>query len=60
MKGFEDPRLLAYEEFAVNVAILFGASNAVAKKDMRDVINFEIKLANVRFSLFLKSILHDL
>ncbi|XP_060595469.1 neprilysin-4-like [Ruditapes philippinarum] len=47
MKGFEDPRLLAYEEFAVNVAILFGASNAVAKKDMRDVINFEIKLANL-------------
>lgn len=48
MKGFDDPTVLAYEDFAVNVAILFGASSTVAKKDMRDVVEFEIKLANVR------------
>ncbi|KAL4221419.1 Membrane metallo-endopeptidase-like 1 [Mactra antiquata] len=47
MKDDSDPRLIAYKEFAVNVAILFGATDDVAKKDMSDVVEFEIKLAHL-------------
>lgn len=46
MKGLNDARIQAYEEFAVSLAIVFGANTSTAKKDMREMIEFEIKLAN--------------
>jgi len=47
MKGTDDVRLVAYEEFALEVAILFGANTTRAKKEMREMVLFEINLANV-------------
>ena len=48
MKGHEDVGVQVYEQFAINVAILFGANESNAEKEIRDMIDFEIKLANVR------------
>lgn len=50
MKGIDDARLQAYEQFAVDVAMLFGANTSRAKKEMREMILFEINLANVNFA----------
>lgn len=47
MNGIDDLRLQAYEQYAVNVAMLFGANHSAAKQEMRDMILFEITLANV-------------
>lgn len=51
LKGRNDPVLLAYEKFATDTAIKFGADPEVAKNDMRDMVDFEIKLANVSVNL---------
>ena len=47
MKGLEDVGVQVYEQFAINVAILFGANESIAEKEIREMIDFEIKLANV-------------
>lgn len=49
LKGRNDKTLLAYEQFATEMAVMFGANEATAKNDMKDMVDFEIKLANVRF-----------
>lgn len=47
LKGRSDKTLLTYESFAVNVAKTMGAEEDVAKKDIADMIDFEIELANI-------------
>lgn len=47
LKGREDPVLLAYEKFATDTAIMFGANPEVAQNEMRAMVDFEIKLANI-------------
>lgn len=47
LKGREDKTLLAYETFATEIAVMFGADEAVARNDMKDMVDFEIKLANI-------------
>jgi membrane metallo-endopeptidase-like protein 1 len=47
IKGQEDPMVQAYQRLATNIAIAFGAGAAEAEDDMRDVVAFEIRLANV-------------
>ncbi|XP_052213119.1 neprilysin-1-like isoform X1 [Dreissena polymorpha] len=47
MSGRDDPHIVAYEQFAVDTAILFGANASRAKAEMADVIDFEIRLANI-------------
>ena len=37
----------AYYEFAVDVAKMLGANEARARKDLKDVVELEIKLAKV-------------
>lgn len=46
--GFEHPIIQTYYKILVDVSMLLGAEEATAKKDMRDLIEFEIKLAKVR------------
>ena len=47
MKGHDDVGVQVYEQFAINVAILFGANASNAEREIREMIDFEIKLANV-------------
>ena len=42
----------AYLRYMINVAKLFGAEEAVAIRDMRDVLQFEELFANVSFATF--------
>lgn len=47
MKGHEDVGVQVYEQFAINVAILFGANESNAEREIREMIDFEIELANL-------------
>lgn len=38
---------MAYQTYATDMAILFGADQNQAKQQMKDMVDFEIKLANV-------------
>lgn len=46
--GLENPRVSAYLSYQVDMAVLFGAERNRAEREMRDVLDFEIALANVR------------
>ena len=39
--------LLAYEEYAVSIALELGASESQTRREMKDMVDFEIQLANV-------------
>ena len=47
MKGFGDPVVNAYYRYLVDIAIALGADKATAQKDMKETLEFEMKLANV-------------
>ena len=47
LKGREDKQLLAYETLAREVALKFGANPNRTKKEMREMVDFEVQLANV-------------
>ncbi|KAE8748157.1 hypothetical protein FOCC_FOCC005160 [Frankliniella occidentalis] len=46
-KGLEDKLVKEYYKYQVDIAVIFGADRAVAEKDMLDVVNFEINMANI-------------
>ncbi|OWF36277.1 neprilysin-like [Mizuhopecten yessoensis] len=46
-KGRHDPDVVVYEEFAVAVAMVFGANKTVAEDDIREMVDLEIRLANI-------------
>ena len=50
MKGFENPIVQAYHAYQVDMAVLYGADKSRAEKEMRDVLDLEFALANVRSS----------
>ena len=43
----EGPQLVAYRRFAEDVAKLLGANPDTAETEMNDMVEFEIKIANV-------------
>ena len=45
----DDKTLLAYENYATQLAIMFGADPTVAENDMKNMVDFEIQLANASF-----------
>ncbi len=47
ISGRDEKALIAYQKFAVNIATLLGAPPERAENDMREVVDFEILLANV-------------
>ncbi|XP_041377797.1 neprilysin-1-like [Gigantopelta aegis] len=47
LKGRDDPILLAYEKYARDVAIMFGANETVAIQDTAKLLDLEIQLANI-------------
>lgn len=47
LRGVEDEDVQIYEKFAVDVAMMFGANETQARKDMREMVELETELANV-------------
>lgn len=47
LRGIGDEDVQIYEKFAVDVAMMFGASEPQARRDMREMVELEIELANV-------------
>ena len=52
LKGIEDPSVAAYYKFMVDSAILLGAKKSDAEKQMQEVLDFEMNLANVIVFIF--------
>ena len=50
--GLETPEVQAYLDFQINLAVLLGAEPSRATKEMKENVEFEIKIANVRISNF--------
>lgn len=50
IRGDNDSLVQAYHNFQVDLAVLFGAEKNDAEVEMRDVLDFEMKLANVSYS----------
>ncbi len=48
LKGNNEPRITAYRNFAIQIAELLDANPTTAKNEMTDMVEFEIKIANVR------------
>lgn len=51
INGLDDVAVKAYYKFMVENAIVFGANRSQAENEMREALEFEIKLANVRTDL---------
>lgn len=47
IEGFDDENVAAYFSYAVDMAVIFGADRFNAELEMKDVLSFEIALANV-------------
>ncbi|XP_048750053.2 neprilysin-1-like [Ostrea edulis] len=50
LKGRDDSKLLAYEKYATEMAIIFGADSVAAAHDMKKLVDFEIDIANATVS----------
>nr|CAH7760506.1 unnamed protein product [Callosobruchus chinensis] len=46
-KGLEDKIVKAYYEYMVDIAVLFGADRDAAQEELRQSLEFEMKLANI-------------
>lgn len=55
IKGIEEKFVKAYYEFMVDNAVLFGADKEQAEKEFLDVLDLEIKLANVCWNFPIKT-----
>lgn len=51
-RGFKDKLVQAYYEYMVDIASLLGADRARAEVELKDSLQFEIKLANVSCNIF--------
>ena len=60
MLGFNHPIIKTYYNILVEVALLLGADKEVALKDMHDLIEFEMHLANVSNSFFIDELLQGI
>ncbi|XP_070137530.1 neprilysin-2 isoform X1 [Drosophila bipectinata] len=47
VKGFNETLVVAYYDYMVDVAVLFGADKELAKKELLSSLEFEIDLANI-------------
>ena len=47
LKGRTDRTLQTYQDFAISVAIALGADETRARKEIVEMVDFEITLANV-------------
>jgi neprilysin len=49
IKGTEEKLVKAYYNYQVDMAVLYGAEKGEAEKEIKEVLAFEIALANVNF-----------
>lgn len=49
---FEEPFVVAYRDYQVDLAVLFGANRATAVTEMGQVLEFEFELAEVTKKTF--------
>ena len=54
VKGTNDKIVDAYYRYMVDTAVLLGADKARAQKELKESLEFEIKLANVIFLILTK------
>ena len=47
LKGRNDTMLLAYQKMVQEIYVALGADQAVAEQDAKELVDFEIELANV-------------
>lgn len=47
VNGIDDKSVMAYYDFMVENAVIFGANRTRAEEEMKDALELEIKLANV-------------
>ncbi|ESO93428.1 hypothetical protein LOTGIDRAFT_176742 [Lottia gigantea] len=47
LRGRDDVMLKAYEEYGINLAVEMGTDRLAAEADFKDLVDFEIQLANV-------------
>lgn len=52
MKGLSDKLVQAYHSYQIDTAIIYGADEAAARIEMKEVLDFETALARVN-NLFL-------
>lgn len=52
INGLDDDAVKAYYKFMVENAIVFGANRSQAENEMKEALEFEIKLANVKIYFF--------
>lgn len=48
LRGRDHRQLVAYEQYAREMAIIFGADETTASNDTKDIVDFEIQIAQVR------------
>ncbi|KAL3862599.1 hypothetical protein ACJMK2_008556 [Sinanodonta woodiana] len=56
LKGRADTVLMEYENYAKSIAIALGANKSTADTDMKEMVDFEIKLANFDWSRYIQGI----
>lgn len=54
IEKFEEPFVVAYHEYQVDLAVLFGAERTRAETEMAEVLEFEFELAEVTSDLWFK------
>lgn len=47
LQGLDNPKVKQYYKFMVDVAVIYGANQNFAEREMRDVLEFETNLAKV-------------
>ncbi|XP_031634008.1 neprilysin-2-like isoform X2 [Contarinia nasturtii] len=47
IKGFEDKVVKAYYEYMVDTAVIYGADRGLAERELKESLEFEMKLANI-------------
>lgn len=50
VKGIENEAVKAYLNFMVENAVLFGGDRTIAEEELKNALEFEIKLAEVRIN----------
>lgn len=48
VKGFDDANVQAYYNYQVDTAVIFGAERFTAELEMKDILTFEMQLAEVK------------
>ena len=55
LKNFTDPDIQAYYNYQLGIAELLGADRRTAEIDLKKMIEFEAKIAEVRFAYCFKA-----